>query len=104
MRAFRGLVVASALFASGCASDHYDVLPSVPGSPARLSRDLHACKQWAIREHFARENPGGSATAGVVAGAVGGMIYEAAQPEANNPNRLTERCMRQRGYSGTSAG
>ena len=104
MRAFRVLVLASALIAGGCAEDHYSVMPDSPGLQARLVSDLRACKQWALNEHFARQNQVLNGVLGLALGAVGGIITAATQPAENNPNRLTEQCMRQRGYVGTSSG
>lgn len=102
MRALQFGLIFIGIALSGCAEDHYTVIPDGAGSEARLRSDLRDCKDWAIREHFRRQ-PEANAALNFF-GAIGGAISAATQPAENNPNLLTEQCMREHGYNGTSSG
>lgn len=95
---------------TGCARDNYTVIPEGPGSQARMASDLHDCKMQAVHQYYANRNSDGVGIAlgAAIGGAIGGALVGAAQSQDGDPpstmNRLTEGCMKARGYSGTSEG
>ena len=98
-------ILSTALLLTACARDNYTVLPDGPGSQTRMSFDLRECKRRAINEYYANNPQGGVIIGGAIGGVIGGLIAGAATNDPpSNMNRLTEACMKQRGYSGTSEG
>jgi hypothetical protein len=99
---------ALALMLAGCATDQYAVIPNSAGRGDLMQTDLRACKHQAIHEHFdGRSHVGvlvGGVLGGAVGGALGGVIDAADDNDRLGINDLTERCMRARGYEGTSRG
>lgn len=102
--------VSAALFAfvlSGCANDRYVADPGNTASVAQLKSDLSDCKSM-VRHQYAHQQSGlGAAAAGglggVVAGALVGLVNtQDGQMRASDIDPAIERCMADRGYTGTS--
>jgi hypothetical protein len=108
------------LILSGCAHDNYAVIPDSEGSPEKMSHDLYKCKIEAIHKYQDSQPPvstgqvAGAAAAGVLGGFIGGAIFGAGMsasgstPADNGAIKRkdihldTEKCMRDKGYLGTS--
>ena len=107
-RLLTAVVLATVL--SGCANDHYVVIPGGAGSQAQMASTLHDCKDQTMHAYFSGQSHNGAVVGGVLGGAVGGAIG-GAMDASNQPtdaiklsdlNPMIERCMRERGYDGTS--
>lgn len=103
--------VALLLLLTGCAHDNYAVISDGSGTQERMANDLHDCKMEAIHAYYASkpDNTGANIAAGALGGAIGGAIAGLATADdgsmkASDMNPYTERCMKKRGYTGTSSG
>jgi len=106
----RPLIVALLIGIVACAEDHYTVIPNGPGSEAKMSGDLKECKRIAVHAYSEGRFNGGSAVGGAIGGALGGAIgglLDASTTtndmKPSDINRMTEQCMKSRGYIGTSS-
>ncbi len=110
--ALRVWLAACATFALvGCANDNYRVVEGGPGSPASLKSDLHDCKNTVIAK-FQSEQPThynaamGAVVGGAFGAALGGELDASTQKtDYMKPGEIDpaiERCMADKGYSGTS--
>jgi len=93
------LVVMVALLLSACASDQY---VATTGSAAELPATLAGCKQQAIHDYFAHQDFGAVVAGGLVGGAVGGAVVGSMSSTRPSLAQLTEACMKDHGYLGTS--
>lgn len=93
---------------AGCAQDTY--APARNGPPrASLSDDLQACKSMAIDAYMKSRSHSGALMGGLLGGAIGGAIGGAMDAQAEAPTRVDidktiQKCMREKGYIGTSSG
>lgn len=104
------IVAASSLALAACADDHYLVQLGGPASAATetaMAADLHACKMASVHRFYQEGGGNGGAIGGVLGGAAGALIGIGLQGETgglvpSDMNRMTEACMRARGYEGAS--
>lgn len=83
---------------ASCAHDNYS-----GGDPAQMQVTLNECKRQALHEHFEGQSSAGIIAGGLIGGAIGGALMGAAEGSGEpGINQLTERCMAERGYQGTS--
>lgn len=100
-------LIAVSLALTACADDRYTVQPGSPATETAMAADLHACKMASVHRYYQEGGGTGAAIGAAVLGVPGVLIGTALQESADGTspsdmNRMTEACMRARGYEGTS--
>ena len=95
----RIFVVLAALAVAGCANDNYTVIPNGPGSQAQLKPALRACQEKVEHDYAYGQSHIGA----ILLGPIGALLdVDSGAMKASDIDPAIERCMRERGYDGTS--
>ena len=95
------------LAVAGCANDRYVADPGNAASADQMKSDLSDCKSIVRHQYVHQQSGIGAAAAGgfggVIAGAVVGLVStQSGEMRASDIDPAIERCMAERGYTGTS--
>lgn len=102
------LLLALGTLVSACAKDNYTVINGEGGSKEHLNEDLKSCKREAIHKYFEGRAQDGVVVGSAIGGAFGGALVGALNSNNNNDMKTSdidpyiEKCMREKGYEGTS--
>lgn len=99
--------VFAVLAVAGCANDRYVADVGNKASVGQMKTDLSDCKNLVLHQYAHQQSGIGAAAAGglggVVAGAVVGLVStQTGIMRASDIDPAIERCMAERGYTGTS--